>query len=242
MNIKTEATNNFEALKNNIYPGRGIIIGESPDGKNIFQIYWIMGRSANSRNRLFVKENSGFVKTQAFDESKVEDPSLIIYFPVKHISNQHIVTNGDQTDTIFSFINDTKTFEDAIATREYEPDEPNFTPRISGITNLKGAKYLYSLSSISKIAYDEPRALRSFYNYEKGMPGFGHFISTYTGDGNPLPSFTGVPLVMPLFASAEETLEKYWNALNEENKISILIKTIEIDSGKFDIMIKNKFS
>lgn len=242
MKIETEALTNFEALKTNPYPGRGIIIGKSHNDKNIFQIYWIMGRSPNSQNRIFVKEENGFVKTQAFDESRVTDPSLIIYYPLKHINSCHIVTNGDQTDTIFNSIAAGKSIEDAAAERNYEPDDPNFTPRISGITNLKNNKYEYTLSSINKIPCDEPRTLRSFYNYEKGIAGYGHFISTYTGDGNPLPSFTGTPLVMPLFVEAAENLEKYWDALNSENKISLLVKTIDIATGNFDVIIKNKFS
>lgn len=241
MDIQTEASTNFEMLKNNTYPGRGIVIGESHSGDKIFQIYWIMGRSANSRNRIFVKENNGFVRTQAFDESKVEDPSLIIYYPVKHIGDCHIVTNGDQTDTIFDYIADAKSFEDAIATRNYEPDAPNFTPRISGLTNLKKTKYKYSLSSVNKIPFGEPRTLRSFYNYESGIPGYGHFIRTYEKDGNPLPSFTGTPIVMPIFSSPEEILEKYWDALNNENRISLLVKIIDITSGNFEILIKNRF-
>lgn len=242
MDIKASAEKNFEDLKKNSYPGRGIIAGTSADGKKYFQIYWIMGRSANSRNRIFELEPEGFLKTKAYDESKVEDPSLIIYYPLRHINGYHIATNGDQTDTIYSFIAAGKTFQEALDTREYEPDGPNFTPRISAITEPENGMYAYRLSIIKTMANDEACSGRYLFSYRQGIPGYGHFISTYNGDGKPLPSFTGEPRIMPVFDSAEENLETYWNALNEDNRISLLVKEIDRETGNFRTIFRNRFA
>ena len=238
--MKTFSDKNFEALKNNPYPGRGIVIGTSRDETRIFQVYWIMGRSPNSRNRIFVREDNGFLKTKLFDESKAEDQSLIIYYPMKHINNCHIVTNGDQTDTVFEAAAKGVDFEKAIETREYEPDAPNFTPRISGISYPTG-EYLYKLSIIKTIYGNKDALSRHFFCYKNGLPGYGHMITTYSGDGNPLPSFTGEPQIMPVFETAEENLENYWNALNPDNRISIAVKTIDMTTGNFEVVVKNKF-
>jgi IMP cyclohydrolase len=196
-----------------------------------------MGRSANSRNRIFVKEDNGFLKTKAFDESKVEDPSLIIYYPLKHINGSHIVTNGDQTDTVFESLASGAGFEGALETRDPEPDAPNFTPRISGICRHGDDSYKFSI--IKTIAHGSCTG-RYFFNYKNTIAGCGHLITTYTGDGSPLPSFEGEPQIVPIFESAQENLEKYWSALDTGNRISILVKTIE-RNGSFDVILKNKF-
>jgi IMP cyclohydrolase len=241
MDFIREAQINFDSLKGNPYPGRGIVIGLSPDGKNIFQIYWIMGRSANSRNRVFVKEAGGHLKTRAFDESRMEDPSLIIYYPLRHSGRIHIVTNGDQTDTIYNFIREKRGFEEALNTRTYEPDAPNFTPRISGIVDLD-SENTYSLSILKTMGNDERCVTRQFFSYSSEVPGIGHLITTYRGDGNPLPSFSGEPLPVPVHDSIETNLETYWSALNEDNRVSLLVKRISMETGDFDIHVRNRFS
>ena len=213
------------------YPGRGIIIGMTPDGKNMVQVYWIMGRSENSRNRIFAMED-GFVKTEAFDISKLSDPSLVIYYAARNYDNIHIVTNGDQTDTIYEM----KSFEDALATRTFEPDPPNFTPRISGICN----NGKYKLSILKSIDNNSDYCVRQYFNYDKPIAGIGHCIHTYDCDGNPLPSFSGEPYKVPVFNCIDETADYYWNNLNEENKISLFVKFIDIENNKFNIKIINK--
>lgn len=236
----SEAARNFEALKANSYPGRGIVLGTSPCGKFFVQVYWIMGRSVNSRNRVFVLEENGFLKTRAFDESKCSDPHLIIYYPARHTELAHIVTNGDQTDTIFDALKLGGTFETALETRQYEDDAPNFTPRISGITYRAG-KALYKLSILKAAGNSEERGcIRETFAYERALPGLGHFISTYVGDGNPIPSFRGEPQELPLQATAEETLETYWAALNEANKVSLMVKWIDRATFGARTLVRNK--
>jgi len=230
---------NYERLKKNIYPGRGIIIGMSPDSKSMIQVYWIMGRSENSRNRIFENDN-GFVRTKAFDESKVTDPSLIIYYPVKHYEYCHIVTNGDQTDTIYEALKRGDSFESALNTRCYEPDPPNLTPRISGAIYLKDSLYAYKLSILKSFNNTEELSIRNYYNYEKGVSGIGHCIHTYLGDGNPLPSFNGEPYELELFNDIDKTAEHFWNALDNDNKVSILAKFISLEDGSFKTRIINK--
>lgn len=229
-------------LGENSYPGRGIIIGKSADGKSAMTAYFIMGRSVNSRNRVFEAFDGG-MRTKAFDESKLSDPSLIIYNPYLSAMDGSIdiVTNGDQTNTIFDFINDGKTFEDALAIREFEPDEPNFTPRVSGIMyyNFPQGEFTYKLS-ILKSANGRPGACnRYFYNY---MPenGIGHFIHTYKCDGNPIPSFYGEPEEIELPNTAEELCELVWNNLNEDNKVSLLVRSVPLDGSKPTQIIVNK--
>lgn len=230
---------NYAKLKNNTYPGRGIIIGRTPDSQKLVQVYWIMGRSENSRNRIFEADN-GFVRTRAYDESKMTDPSLIIYYPVKQLSGRHIVTNGDQTDTIFETILKGGSFEEALNTRYYEPDGPNFTPRISGITGLKSDRYAYKLSIVKAFRNTEASCLRQYFNYEKGIEGVGHCIHTYSNDGNPLPSFTGDPYELELFDDIDKTVHYYWSALNEDNRVSILAKYINMEDGSSDTRIINR--
>lgn len=240
MRLNEKSKENYAMLQANSYPGRGIIIGMSPNAKHYVQIYWIMGRSENSRNRVFENEN-GFVRTKAYDESKVIDPSLIIYYPVRHFKACHIVSNGDQTDTIYNAIQKGETFESALNTRTFEPDSPNFTPRISGIVNLGEAQNAYTLSILKSFNNNSEYTIRNYYNYEKAVPGTGHCIHTYMGDGNPLPSFTGEPYELELFDNIDETVEYYWNALNQENRISILGKYINVEDGSFEIKIINKY-
>ncbi|WNQ12165.1 IMP cyclohydrolase [Paenibacillus aurantius] len=227
-------------LKENVYPGRGIIIGLTPDGSRFMQVYWIMGRSENSRNRIFVEEENGYLRTEAADPAKLSDPSLIIYYPVRHTGGAHIVTNGDQTDTIYEALQQGGTFEGALATRTYEPDGPNFTPRISGVVDLGDKQNAYKLSILKSNDNDESQTKRQYFHYEQALAGYGHFISTYQGDGNPLPSFDGEPKLAPLFDSAEETTRFYWNLLNADNRISLLVKTISRESGEAQLTVLNK--
>lgn len=196
-----------------------------------------MGRSENSRNRIFLEEN-GFVRTKAFDESKLKDPSLIIYYPLKTIGSNHIISNGDQTDTVYDYLKEGKSFEDALMTREFEPDAPNFTPRITGVMNLEG-KNAYSLSILKTESGNSGTCVRNFFNYEKPIPGFGHCIHTYAEDGDVLPSFVGEPYIMPIPDSAQEAISMYWDLLNQENRVSLLVKTIDVKTGQVEIKIKN---
>lgn len=238
LNLTKIAEENINELKKNIYPGRGIVQGLTPDGKNFVQIYWIMGRSENSRNRVFVEEN-GFVRTHPHDASKMKDPSLIIYYPVKCTGANHIVSNGDQTDTVYDAIQMGKTFEAALETRQFEPDEPNYTPRITGIIDLKDKLYSYKLS-VLKSFYNDPSFCERFvYSYEKAHAGFGHCVHTYNGDGNPLPSFSVTPYIVPVYDDIEKNLSVYWDTLNSDNRISLLVKFIDKITGETAIKIKN---
>lgn len=227
-------------LSENTYPGRGIVIGKSADGKNAMIAYFIMGRSVNSRNRIFESFEGG-MRTKAFDESKLSDPSLIIYNPYLQLGDTDIITNGDQTNTIFDHINDGNTFESALRTREFEPDAPNFTPRISGICYycFPREAFTYKLS-ILKSANGRPEACnRYFYEY---MPedGIGHFIHTYKCDGDPIPSFYGEPEEVSLPNTAEELAELVWSNLNEDNKVSLFVRAVPLDGSKPTEIIINK--
>lgn len=234
------AERNLQALERNPYPGRGIVIGLNETGTHLVQVYWIMGRSENSRNRVFVVEDNGFVRTEAKDPAKLTDPSLIIYYPVKQVKRAHIVTNGDQTDTIADALASGGSFEGALATRTYEPDAPNFTPRISGIVDLDDPQYAYKLSILKTSGFGEDQTLRHYYTYERAVPGFGHCIHTYEGDGNPLPSFQGEPRLMPLVGEPAAIAETYWKRLNADNKISLLVKTIRLADGASEVLVINK--
>ena len=202
-----------EELSGCTYPGRGIIIGKSEDGKKAVCAYFIMGRSENSRNRVFVEDGQG-IRTQAFDPSKLLDPSLIIYAPVRVLGNKTIVTNGDQTDTIYELMNQEYTFEQALQTREFEPDAPNYTPRISGIINIDNGAY--------------------------PIDGEGHYIHTYMGDGNPLPSFEGEPTPVAISGDIHTFTETIWENLNLDNKVSLFVRYIDIATGKYETVIINK--
>ena len=228
-----------EELKSNAYPGRGIVLGKSPDGKYAVSAYFIMGRSSNSRNRVFVTDGEG-IKTQAFDPSKLEDPSLIIYAPVRVLGNKTIVTNGDQTDTIYKYMNEQMTFEQSLRTREFEPDAPNYTPRISGIMKVQDGNYNYALS-ILKSADGNPDSCQRFtFSYTNPINGVGHFIHTYKCDGNPLPSFEGEPKKVGTCDNIDEFTDILWNSLNEENKVSLFVRYIDIATGKYETRIVNK--
>ena len=229
-----------EIIKDNSYVGRGIIIGKSRNGEKAVTAYFIMGRSENSRNRVFIKQGDEVI-IHPFDASKVEDPSLIIYSPVRAVKNSLIVTNGDQTDTIYDFINDGKTFEQALETREFEPDKPNFTPRISGILNFNGNEFDYKLSILKSADENGSACNRYTFNYSP-LNGIGHFIHTYNCDGNPIPTFTGEPERVEIPDDIDEFTDDIWNNLNEQNKISLYVRYIDLESGEYcDRMInKNK--
>ena len=226
-------------LKNNAYPGRGIIIGRSEDGENAVTAYFIMGRSSNSRNRIFVTEGEG-IRTQAFDESKLEDPSLIIGAPVRVLGNNTIVTNGDQTDTIYDNMSKNMTFEQSLRCREFEPDAPNYTPRISGILHVENAEFDYSMS-ILKSDNGNPLACNRYtFSYSNPLASEGHFIHTYMQDGNPLPSFEGEPKLISIKGDIDEFTDSLWNSLNEDNKVSLFVRYIDIKTGKYTTRIVNK--
>ena len=226
-------------LQSNSYPGRGIIIGKSADGSKAVTAYFIMGRSENSRNRVFVEDGTG-IRTQAFDPSKMQDPSLIIYAPVRTLGNYTIVTNGDQTDTIYNMMDQQSTFEEALRTREFEPDAPNFTPRISGLMHIISGRYDISMSILKSNHGDASSCQRFTYTYENPKAGEGYFIHTYMGDGNPLPSYEGEPTLVDITGDIDTFTETVWNALNADNKVSLFTRFIEIETGKYESRIVNK--
>ena len=228
-----------QELKSNAYPGRGIILGKSPDGKKAVAAYFIMGRSENSRNRVFVEEGEG-IRTQAYDPSKLTDPSLIIYAPVRVLGNKTIVTNGDQTDTIYEGMDKQLTFEQSLRQREFEPDAPNYTPRISGIMHVENGKYNYAMSILKSSDGDPSGCNRYTFAYENPKAGEGHFIHTYMHDGDPLPSFEGEPKRIAVPDDIEEFTKLLWNSLNEENKVSLFVRYIDIETGAHETTITNK--
>lgn len=229
----------FEDVAGNAYPGRGIVVGKTKDGKSAVVAYFIMGRSTNSRNRIFVEDGDG-IRTQAFDESKLEDPSLIIYAPVRVLGNKTIVTNGDQTDTIYEMMDRQFTFEQALRTREFEPDAPNFTPRISSVLHIEGGEYNYAISILKSDNGNPDSCNRFTFSYTNPLSGEGHFIHTYQCDGNPLPSFEGEPKTVEIDGSIDDFTDKLWNSLNEDNKVSLFVRYINIATGQFESRIVNK--
>ena len=233
--------NIYEALKNNSYPGRGIIIGKSADGNNAVTAYFIMGRSVNSRNRVFTETPDG-IKTEAADPSKLTDPHLIIYSPVRVLGNKTIVTNGDQTDTIYELMDNQQTFEQALRTRLYEDDAPNYTPRISGIMHVGNGEYNYAMNIINSADGNPDCAERFTFTYTNPLNGVGHFIHTYMGDGDPLPSFEGEPEKIEIPNDIDTFTNDLWNALNEDNKVSLFVRFIDIRTGKATTKIVNKYS
>lgn len=226
-------------LKENAYPGRGIVIGKSEDGKSAVTAYFIMGRSNNSRNRIFVEEGQG-IRTEAFDPSKLEDPSLIIYAPVRVLGNKTIVTNGDQTDTIYDGMDSQMTFEQSLRCREFEPDGPNYTPRISGIVHMENGGYNYAMSILKSNNGNPDACNRYTFAYENPVAGEGHFIHTYMHDGNPLPSFEGEPKLVAIPNDIDEFTASIWSSLNEENKVSLFVRFIDIETGSYKTKIVNK--
>lgn len=228
-----------EELSGNTYPGRGIIIGKTPDGTKAVTAYFIMGRSSNSRNRVFVTEGAG-IRTEAYDPSKLEDPSLIIYAPVRVLDKYTIVTNGDQTDTIFDGMAAGKSFEQSLRIRQFEPDGPNYTPRISGVMEIANGEFHYAMS-ILKSNNGNPNANNRYtFTYENPVAGEGHFIHTYAQDVNPLPSFEGEPKWVEILDDMEAFTEMLWDNLNEDNKVSLFVRYIDIKTGAYETKIVNK--
>ena len=221
------------------YPGRGIVIGKSEDGKKAVTAYFIMGRSENSRNRVFVEDGEG-IRTQAFDPSKLSDPSLIIYAPVRVLGNDTIVTNGDQTDTVYDLMSQGKTFEESLRTREFEPDGPNYTPRISGIMHIENGTFDYAMSILKSNNGNPDSCLRYTFAYENAAAGQGRFIHTYKCDGNPLPSFEGEPKLVEIPSDIDEFTDLLWKSLNQDNKVSLFVRFIDIETGKYESRIVNK--
>ena len=233
-----EKLNLTHLLESNAYPGRGIVLGRTADNQYAVAAYFIMGRSENSRNRVFTETEDG-IRTEAYDPSKMVDPSLIIYHPVRKVGGDLVVTNGDQTDTIRDFLVEGKSFGQSLHTREFEPDSPNYTPRISGIIAPDGS---FKLSILKSADGDPSCCHRFFYTYDKPLAGEARFIHTYMGDGNPLPSFEGEPKRVILDAPDAETLaDQIWNALNPDNKVSLFVRYIRLADGSCQQVIKNKF-
>lgn len=228
-----------QKLKHNSYPGRGIVMGLSPDKKYAVTAYFIMGRSVNSRNRIFIEDGEG-IRTQAFDPAKLSDPSLVIYAPVRVLGAQTIVTNGDQTDTIYELVGKGQTFEQALRTREFEPDAPNFTPRISGILHIENGSYNYAMSILKSNNGNPDACNRYTFAYSNPIAGEGHFIHTYMGDGNPLPSFEGEPKLVDIPNDMNAFGDMIWNSLNADNKVSLFIRFIDIETGNYETKIYNK--
>jgi len=229
-----------EELNSLAYHGRGIIIGKSADGKKAVTAYFIMGRSVNSRNRVFVAEGDE-MRTKAFDESKMVDPHLIIYYPVRTLGTSTVVTNGDQTDTIVELMSKGLTFEEALRTREFEDDKPNFTPRISGIIEREGGEMNFSMSILKSAEGDDSSCERFTYAYSNPIAGKAKFIHTYNCDGDPLPSFEGEPktLILP-DVEIDELADLIWTNLNEDNKVSLFVRYIDVESGEIETRIINK--
>ncbi|MEE1114408.1 MAG: IMP cyclohydrolase [Eubacterium sp.] len=229
-----------QELSGNPYPGRGIVIGRSANGRYAATAYFIMGRSSNSRNRVFVEEGEG-IRTEAFDPSKLEDPSLIIYAPVRvPDAARTIVTNGDQTDTIYDGLKAGLTFEQSLRSREFEPDGPNYTPRISGLLTVENGNFGYTMSILKSDDGDPEECCRYTFDYAKTVAGEGRFISTYITDGNPLPSFAGEPKKVAIPDDIDAFADLIWNALNDDNKVSLFVRYIDIETGKYETRIINK--
>ena len=226
-------------LSTNAYPGRGIVIGKSADGKSAVTAYFIMGRSENSRNRVFVEDGEG-IRTQAFDPSKLTDPSLIIYAPVRVLGNKTIVTNGDQTDTIYEGMDKQLSFEQSLRSREFEPDGPNYTPRISGIMHIENGSYNYAMSILKSNNGNPDACNRYTFAYENPVAGEGHFIHTYLHDGNPLPSFEGEPKLVEINEDIDIFTNTLWTNLNVDNKVSLFVRYIDIATGTYETRIVNR--
>ena len=229
----------IQELKDNTYPGRGIVIGKSADGRSAVVAYFIMGRSTNSRNRVFVEDGNG-IRTQAFDPAKLEDPSLIIYAPVRVRGNKTIVSNGDHTDTIYSGMDKQQTFEQSLRCREFEPDAPNYTPRISGILHLESGAFHYAMSILKSNNGNPAACNRYTFAYENPVAGEGHFIHTYMRDADPLPSFAGEPKQVSIPDDIDFFTDQIWAALNDENKVALFVRYMDIRSGKAETRIVNK--
>jgi len=228
-----------QELKSNPYPGRGIVIGRTAGGKSAVCAYFIMGRSANSRNRIFAAQEEG-IRTEAYDPSKLEDPSLIIYPPVRVRGHYTIVTNGDQTDTVYNGINRGLTFEQALRCREFEPDAPNYTPRISGLMYMENGAFDYAMSILKSDNGNAACCLRHTFTYDNPVAGEGRFIHTYKQDGSPLPSFEGEPKTVAMMDDCDAFTRMLWDSLNNDNKVSLFVRYIDIQSGEYQTRIVNK--
>ena len=228
-----------QAVGASSYPGRSIIIGKSKDGRRALLIYFIMGRSVNSRNRIFVQEGDG-IRTEAFDPSAMKDPSLVIYAPVRALGNRIIVTNGDQTDTIYEYLQNGKSFCEALRTRQFEPDAPHYTPRISALCAFENGGFALEMSALKCSDQRGEGNARFFWEYDALEAGCGYFIHTYQGDGNPLPSFEGEPEHVTLPDSAQEAAQEVWNALDAENKVSLWVQSVCLRTGERETVIINK--
>lgn len=228
-----------DELSTNTYPGRGIVIGRSKDGGKAVTAYFIMGRSVNSRNRIFAEEGDG-IRTQAFDPSKLEDPSLIIYSPVRVLGRNTIVTNGDQTDTIYEGMDKQLSFEESLRSEEFEPDIPNFTPRISGVMHISDGSFDFQMSILKSNNGNPDCCNRYTYSYDNPLAGEGRFIHTYMHDGNPLPSYEGEPKLVDIDGDIDTFANMIWDNLNEENKVSLFVRFIDIETGKYETRIINK--
>ena len=238
--MRDEANRNLEALRRNPYPGRGLIAGMDESGASLVQVYWIMGRSANSRNRVFESEG-GRVWTAPADPSKVKDPSLIIYNAMNELRGLYVATNGDQTDTIVEAALAGADWRAALDTRVYEPDAPNFTPRIAAVCSLRQGVHVAELAVLKKSAFGDG-CDRHTFRLERFGQGFGHCVTTYMGDGDPLPSFRGEPYVLPLPGGIDAVAETIWNALNEENRVSLAVKFIDVEKNASTLRIINKYA
>lgn len=228
-----------QELKNNAYPGRGIVIGRSGDGKKAVIAYFIMGRSVNSRNRIFVTEGEG-IRTQAFDPAKLVDPSLVIYAPVRVQGCRTIVTNGDQTDTIYDGIAQGLTFQQSLNSREFEPDGPNYTPRISGLVDIEGGCFEFAMSILKSDDGNPACCNRYTFTYDNPAAGEGRFLHTYMHDGEPLPSFQGEPKKVAVQGDIDSFAGMLWDSLDRENKVSLFVRFIDIATGKYETRILNK--
>lgn len=228
-----------DELSTNTYPGRGIVIGRSKDGGKAVTAYFIMGRSVNSRNRIFAEEGDG-IRTQAFDPSKLEDPSLIIYSPVRVLGRNTIVTNGDQTNTIYEGMDKQLSFEESLRSEEFEPDIPNFTPRISGVMHISDGSFDFQMSILKSNNGNPDCCNRYTYSYDNPLAGEGRFIHTYMHDGNPLPSYEGEPKLVDIDGDIDTFANMIWDNLNEENKVSLFVRFIDIETGKYETRIINK--
>jgi hypothetical protein len=238
-NLKREAQENLRRLLENEYPGRGIIVGRSADGSHVIQVYWLMGRSENSRNRLLV-ERGPVVRTAAADPAKLEDPSLVIYTAMREIPGHFLVSNGDHTDALAEGIQGGRTFEEVLADCRHEPDAPHWTPRIAGDVTLNGSKARFSLAILKADPFDSSRTLREIFHYEDCPPGIGWCVTTYRGNRNPLPSFTGEPYLMPLAEGPERLADTMWNHLNGENRVALAVKAIDPSGGPSRVILQNR--
>lgn len=236
-----KANANLDRLRSNIYPGRGIVIGQCATSGAYVEVYWIMGRSENSRNRIFLQEQDGTVRTEVFDKNKPYDPALTIYNALRQHGVWHVVTNGAQTDTIVEALARGEAFKKGLEKWTYEPDAPNFTPRISGVLKISGANSWYALSALKCIAANPRRGTRQFFVYDEPLPGFGHCITTYAGDGNPLPAFDGEPLPVPIEGGLDQIAVTYWNALNADNRVALVARMIDPAANTSDTRIINRW-